>query len=255
MDSQRERLKILNVWIDPVDMEQAIAKVKYYLNGGGNGPRIIYAVNPEKNYSVPKTPELHRAFEEADLLIPDGIGVVLAARILYGAKLSRVPGADLNAAIWSLAVQKGYRIFVYGAKEEVNRKAVETIRLRHPGIKIVGRANGYLEKEKMSELIADINRSRAEILFVALGSPKQEIWISTYKDTLRHVRVCQGIGGTLDTIAGTVKRAPKIWQRFSAEWLYRLLSDPRRFKRQKMLFIFAAQVFLLRFRTRLSYPA
>jgi len=92
----------------------------------------------------------------------------------------------------------------------------------------------------MPELIKLINGSHAEILFLALGSPKQEKWFATYKDMLKHVRVCQGFGGTLDVIAGNVKRAPVIWQKLGLEWLYRLISEPKRIKRQWVLPLFAA---------------
>jgi N-acetylglucosaminyldiphosphoundecaprenol N-acetyl-beta-D-mannosaminyltransferase len=95
----------------------------------------------------------------------------------------------------------------------------------------------------MPRLIEQINESKADILFVALGSPKQEKWFVTHKDALEHVKVIQGIGGTLDTIGGTVKRAPAIWRKLWAEWLYRLISEPRRIKRQSVLPVFAMMVF------------
>jgi N-acetylglucosaminyldiphosphoundecaprenol N-acetyl-beta-D-mannosaminyltransferase len=113
---------------------------------------------------------------------------------------------------------------------------------RYPGLVIAGRANGYLGLDDMPELLRRINDSKAEILVIALGSPKQEKWFATYKDCLKHVRVAQGIGGTLDTIVGTVQRAPKIWRDYHAEWLYRLLKEPKRIKRQKVLPIFLLKV-------------
>ena len=104
----------------------------------------------------------------------------------------------------------------------------------------------------MPDLIDRINESGAEILFIALGSPMQEKWYAEHKNELTHVRVCQGIGGTLDTIAGNVKRAPEVWRRFSLEWLYRLLSEPKRIKRQKVLPIFAMMVLISKLKTVLS---
>jgi N-acetylglucosaminyldiphosphoundecaprenol N-acetyl-beta-D-mannosaminyltransferase len=126
----------------------------------------------------------------------------------------------------------------------VNRKSAETLKNRYPDLHIAGLSDGYVKESEMRGLIRKINESRAEILFLALGSPKQEKWFATYHDQLEHVRVCQGIGGTLDTIAGNVKRAPEIWCRFSAEWLYRLLSDPKRIGRQKVLPLFAMKVLM-----------
>ncbi len=237
----KERLRILDIWVDPVTRDEAIGRVRDFLKDG-NRPNSVFASNPEKNFSVPKDPELYDVFRDADLLLPDGIGMVLAARILQSAKLERVPGSEFIFDICGLAEKEGYRIFVYGASEDVNRKSAEILAARYPRLLIVGRANGYVGKAEMPQLIRQINESRAEILFVALGSPKQEKWFAEHKAALEHVRVVQGIGGTLDTIGGTVKRAPAIWRKYWAEWLYRLLAEPKRIKRQKWLPLFAILV-------------
>ncbi len=238
MHIMKARLNILNIWVDPVSMNDALEQVKQFIEHGDH-PHTIFAANPEKNFSVPRDPLLYEAFKTADLLIPDGIGVVLAARLLHRARLSRLPGVELMHAICRLAAEKGYRIFIYGAREEVSKVAYERLHKLYPGVHLVGRANGYVQDNEMPQLIEQINETRSEILFLALGSPKQEKWLSEHKDSLKTVRVCQGIGGTLDTIAETVKRAPDIWCRFNAEWLYRLLVEPRRIKRQKVLPLFA----------------
>lgn len=247
----KERLKILDIWVDPVSMDDALARVESFVQHG-NRPHIIFAANPEKNFSLPKDPFLYESFRRADLLIPDGIGIVKAARILHGVSLSRVPGVELMHNISGLAARRGYRVFVYGAKEEVSRCACEKLKKLYPGLKIVGRANGYVRDDEMPALVQAINDSKAQILFLALGSPKQEKWLSTHVSELTTVRVCQGIGGTLDTIAGTVKRAPEFWCRMNLEWLYRLLEEPKRIKRQKVLPVFAAKVVCAKLRTLLS---
>ena len=241
-------MKILNIWVDPVNREEAIRRVKSFLKLG-NRPHSIFAANPEKNFSVPRNPVLYEAFQKADLLLPDGIGVVLAARILYGVSLERVAGSEFIFDICDIAAKEGYGIFVYGAREEINKAAVRVLKKRYPELKIAGRANGYVRDEEMPELISRINESQARILFLALGSPKQEKWFATHKDSLKNVRVCQAIGGTLDTIAGNVKRAPNIWQTCYAEWLYRLIVEPQRIRRQKVLPLFAAMVLLSKFQS------
>ena len=238
-----DRLKILNIWVDPVDRKEAIQRVKNFL-ATGTRPHAIIAANPEKNFSVPKDALLYDTFKNADLILPDGMGVVMAARILYGVGLERVPGSEFIFDICDIAVNGSYKIFIYGAKEAVNKKAVEELTNRYLGLNIVGRANGYVKEPEMLNLINRINASGAEILFLALGSPKQEKWYATHKNLLHHVKVVQGVGGTLDTIAGTVKRAPEIWCRMQLEWLYRLIMEPRRVKRQKVLPLFAAMVFI-----------
>jgi N-acetylglucosaminyldiphosphoundecaprenol N-acetyl-beta-D-mannosaminyltransferase len=236
----KERLKILNIWVDPLTKSEALQRVHEFLKFSQR-PHAIFASNPEKNFSVANDPEVYRIFAQAGLLLPDGIGIVLAARLLYGVKLQRIPGVEFMEDICQLATQKGYKIFFYGAREEVNRKSVEVMDKRYPGL-VAGRAHGYNSQAEMPDLIKQINESQADILFLALGSPKQEKWYAAYQDSLKHVRVVQGIGGTLDTIAGTVPRAPKSWRKAHAEWLYRLLNEPKRLNRQKVLPLFMFKV-------------
>ena len=236
-----ERLNILSIWVDPVDRYEAINRVEEFLQKGGK-PHTIFAANPEKSFSVPKDPQLLETFRTADLLLPDGAGIVWAARILYGVRLARVPGSEFIFDICEIAEKKSSGIFVYGAKESTNRTAVEILIKRYPALKIVGRSNGYVKDSEFPILIDQINNSHAEILFLALGSPKQENWFARHHRKLKYIKVCQCIGGTLDTIAGNVKRAPATWQRFSLEWLYRLISQPSRIKRQKILPLFIMAV-------------
>lgn len=242
-----KRLKILNIWVDQLDRKEAIHRVKAFLETGTRSHAIM-ASNPEKNFSVPKDAILYDTFKNADLLLPDGIGVVLAARMLYGAYMERIPGSEFIFDICKIAADGNYSVFIYGATENVNKKAVEELINRYPDLKIVGRANGYVKESEMLDLIDRINASKAEILFLALGSPKQEKWYATHKSRLHHVRVVQGIGGTLDTIAGTVKRAPKVWCELKLEWLYRLIMEPKRIKRQKVLPVFVGIVLITKFK-------
>ncbi len=242
-----ERLDIADIWVDPLTMDQALERVTAFVEKGKH-PHAIFAANPEKNFSVPKDPMLYGIFRDAEMIIPDGIGVVLAARLLYGAKISRVPGVELMEQICRLSSEKGFRVFLYGAREEVNRKAEQVLKERYPGLIVAGRSSGFVTDEEMPELIQTINESRADILFIGLGSPRQEKWYATYRDQLATVRVCQGIGGTLDAVTGNVKRAPKLWCRLNAEWLYRLLKEPSRMKRQKVLPLFAGRVIVSKLR-------
>jgi len=234
-----QRLKILNIWVDSITKEECLKKIEEFIQTKEKKVHVIFASNPEKNFSVPKDAVVYNTFRNADILLPDGIGVVLAARLLYGVKIRRLPGADMMEEICKLAAKKGYKVFIYGAKEEVNKKAVDILIKKYRGLNIVGRSHGYVKEKDMDKLIEKINNVKAEILFVALGSPKQERWIAEYKNKLDTVKVCQGIGGTLDTIAGNVKRAPVFWQKLNLEWLYRLISEPKRIKRQKVLPVFA----------------
>lgn len=248
----KNRLKILNIWVDLVTRGEAVDIVHSFLNGGSR-PHSIFASNPEKNFSVSKDSDLLEAYKNADLLLPDGIGVVAAANLLYNANLKRNPGSEFIFDICKLAEEEGYKVYCYGSKEEDNKKAVEALKNRYPKLNIAGRSNGYVKDDDMFELIERINRSNAEILFLAMGSPKQEKWFATYKDSLTHVRVVQGIGGTLDTIAGNVKRAPEFWLTHNIEWLYRLLSEPKRIRRQKVLPVFALLVLIEWLKMKLGF--
>lgn len=236
-----DRLKVLDIWVDPLTREEAIERVSGFLKHGRR-PHAIFAANPEKNFSIPIYPDVYKVYGEADLLLPDGIGMVWAAGVLYGAKLERVPGSEFIFDLCRLAVREDCGIFLYGAEEEVNRHSAEILSKRYPGLKISARSNGYVKDAEMPGLIQKINESGASILFLALGSPKQEKWYAAHRDALTHVRIVQGIGGTLDTIVGKVKRAPEFWRRLNLEWLYRLIDDPRRISRQKVLPVFAALV-------------
>ena len=245
----KDRLEVLDIWVDPVDEAEAVRRIEEFIDKGGR-PHSVFAVNPEKNFSVPADPSLYEVFKQADLLIPDGIGIVVALRLLYGIKVTRTAGFETMKNICALAARKGAGVFLYGAKEEVNKTAAQKLLEKYPGIKIKGRANGYVKETEMAELVETINRSGAQILFLALGSPRQENWFKRYKNQLDHVRVCQGVGGSFDVIAGNVIRSPDIWIRFNLEWLYRLLAEPSRFKRQMVLPVFAFKLILKKLNIR-----
>lgn len=235
-----KRVHILGTPVDCVTMDGALQFVKDRIRRGGE-PVFIVAANPEKVYALRGNPSLRRFFGHAAIVVPDGIGIVLAVRLLYQERIQRLAGADLMERICAEAAKEGYGIFVFGGSEEVNRRAVEVLDHRYPGVRIVGRNNGYVKPEQMDALIERIDAAGTDVLFVGLGSPHQENWLEANLPRLE-VRVCQCIGGTLDTIAGTVKRAPKRLRSLGLEWLYRLLKQPTRAKRQVNLIRFSYEV-------------
>lgn len=242
-----QRVRVLGVPVDSVDMPGVLKRIDSLIKNGKRGSYIL-AINPEKVIFLQKDRFLKQMFENAALLIPDGIGVVHAVRLLYGLDVERVPGADLMHHLCRESARKGYRIFVYGASEEVNRESVRTLRQLYPGIHLVGRCNGYMTEESMNDLIEEINKSNADVLFIALGSPRQEQWIQKYLPRLK-VKVCQGVGGTLDTISGKKRRAPVFVRRLGLEWLYRLVCEPRRIRRQIVYPLFTIKVLLEKFKS------
>jgi N-acetylglucosaminyldiphosphoundecaprenol N-acetyl-beta-D-mannosaminyltransferase len=234
------RVEVLGVPVDLVDMPVAIDQVRQMI--AGQATNLILAVNPEKVVAAQKDPALLDALRAASMVIPDGIGVVMAARLLGKGHLARVPGSDLMPAICELAAREGHSVFLYGAKEHVVAKAATILQERYPGLRVAGFHHGYVLDDEMPHLIDAINGSGADILFVGLGSPRQELWLHRHRGQL-NVRVCQGVGGTFDAICGHPKRAPALLRRIHLEWLYRLVTQPQRLRRQTALPSFVAQVF------------
>lgn len=234
------RADILGIPVDCITLDGAIDYATCLIEENAKACYVL-AINPEKVMVLIKDKVLLKTFSSAALLIPDGIGVVMALRWLHGLDVRRVPGSELMPRLCKMAAEKGYGIFLYGSQEDVNQGSAEKLCQIYPGLKVAGRANGYRKEEDMPELVSQINASGAKILFVALGSPKQEQWIQKWADKL-DVNIIQGIGGTLDTIVGKVKRAPPIFCKMGLEWFYRLVSDPARASRQKVLLVFAWEV-------------
>ena len=196
---------------------------------------FIVAINPEKILKARKEESLKNLLNNATYQIPDGIGVIYASRLKHGNIKSRITGIDSMEMLCEISSKLSYKIFMYGAKEDVISKAKENLEIKYPGIKIVGTMNGY-EKDN-DKIIKAINESKADIIFVAMGSPKQECWIIENMN-----KVCpyifQGVGGSFDVMSGNIKRAPKWMQKSGLEWFYRLLKEPKRIFRQLKLFKF-----------------
>lgn len=235
-----QRVFILGVPMDCVTMAQAVLIADDMVRCDRQGS--ILAINPEKIVAASSRPTLMHGIRMASLLIPDGIGAVLAARIGGVRNIGRVPGADLMPELCSLAESRGYPVFIFGGRPEVNQLAGDALRQRFPRLRIAGQSHGYLTSEEMEGLPERINASGARIMFVGLGSPTQERWIQENLPKLTTVMVCQGVGGTLDVLAGRVRRAPPLWRQMYLEWLYRLVREPKRVRRFPSLLRFAYRV-------------
>lgn len=200
---------------------------------------LIVAINPEKIMKAKEDPALKKLLNEAEFQIPDGIGVILASKIQKGQISERVTGVDLMMRLCEEAAKKQKPIFLYGGKPGVAASAAEKLKALYPGIQIAGIQHGY---ETDNEKVIDkINEAKPDILFVAMGSPKQENWINANRDQL-YPTIYQGVGGSFDVLAGNVKRAPKAFQKVGLEWFYRLMMEPKRIKRQMALPKFLLEV-------------
>lgn len=231
---------VLGVPVHRVSMPSALAYAGELLQHPG--AKLVLAANPEKVIAARQDPDLLEALRTASLVVPDGIGVVMAARLTGGNGIQRVPGSELMPALCTLAAQEGHPVFLYGAKPDVVTRTAALLREQNPGLEIAGVQDGYLAEDDMPGLVDTINASGARILFVGLGSPRQELWMLRHYRALTGVRLIQGVGGTFDAICGHPPRAPALVRRMNLEWLYRLLSQPSRIRRQRALPVFVARV-------------
>lgn len=199
----------------------------------------IVAINPEKIMMAEKDPGLRQLLNESTYQIPDGIGVSIASKLSGGVVRGRVTGIGMMENLLTLANQNELKIFMYGAKPETVQQAARNIKEKFPKLIIAGTLDGYVKDTQ--EIISTINEAQPHILFVALGSPKQELFIKNNMEHLQ-VNVFQGVGGSFDVFSGHVKRAPELFQKTGTEWLYRLLKQPSRLKRQLALPMFLVRV-------------
>jgi N-acetylglucosaminyldiphosphoundecaprenol N-acetyl-beta-D-mannosaminyltransferase len=209
--------------------------------GAGVRTRIAVSFNPELVMRAQGDPAASEALLEADLCYADGVGAVWAAGRAGAADIERVPGIDLAQRVLELAAARGLSVYFLGASPGVAEEAARRQMSRLPGLRIAGTHHGYFSAAEEDEVVRRVRESRARILLVAMGAPRQEILLYRHRDELG-AGAALGVGGSFDVWAGTVRRAPAWVQRARVEWMYRLLSDPRRARRQKALLQYAAQV-------------
>lgn len=220
----------LGVEVCRVNMTETLLAVENIIKT--RKPSFIVAINPEKIMKAATDSNLKKLLNSADIQIPDGIGVVLASKLKRNKINARVTGIDLMDNICKISNQKNYRIFMLGAKPGVAEKAAGILRHKYENINIVGIIDGYFKNDDM--VIEEIKGAKPDILFVALGSPSQEYWITNNMSKLK-VPICMGVGGSYDVICGNIERAPQWMCKIGIEWLFRLIKEPWRFKRMLVL--------------------
>ena len=221
---------IMGITFDNVTMQQALERAGEILAGD----KTCYAVTPnaEIAYEALRDESLRALLNEADLVLPDGAGVVLASKILKTPLQQKVAGVDFADGLLGMLAQNGKSVYLLGSKPGIAELAAEKMREKHPGLTICGMHDGYFMDE--APVIAAINEAKPDVLFVCLGAPKQELFMKRHQNDLS-CRLMIGLGGSLDSFAGTVKRAPKWMIKANLEWLYRLYKEPKRFGRMLRL--------------------
>jgi N-acetylglucosaminyldiphosphoundecaprenol N-acetyl-beta-D-mannosaminyltransferase len=240
---KEKRTDVMGVGFDSITLDEAANKAFEIMKTKGKA--YLVTPNPEIVMLCREDFALWEAVNGADMVLPDGIGIVYAAKILGTPLAQKVPGIDFASAVMERMASEGLSVFLFGAKPGVAELAAKNLKARFPGLAIAGTNDGYFSDDV--PIIDKINSARPDFLMVCLGAPKQELWIS--RNILRlEVPLIAGLGGSLDVFAGTVKRAPAVWQRMGLEWLYRLVKEPRRIKRMAKLPLFMIHVILTRIR-------
>lgn len=236
-------VSILGIDFSKLNLKETVGLIDRKISEYNNKIFHLITVNPEIAIQIQEDEELKKISLEADLITPDGVGIVLASKLKRNPVPERVTGYDLLLETLKVGNQKRWSFYLLGSDEEVNRKAAEYIENRYPNVKVAGRYNGYFKQEENSEIIKDIESSNSDILIVALGSPLADKWIYRNKNNLT-AKVVFGVGGSLDVITGKVKPTPEVWKKLNLEWLHRRITQPSRKERQKKLKIFAYRTFV-----------
>ena len=230
---------------------QAVACAERAVDSGSKS--FWVAINPEKLCQAEKDKRLAEVLRQADVGLCDGIGIVIASKLLCRTAIPRCTGCDLFFRLIALAADRGWGVFLLGASDESNTKACAELTARYPGLRIVGRRDGYFEDS--AEVIRQINAAAPDFLFVAMGSPRQELWLAEHRDAI-NARFLMGVGGSFDVASGQTRRAPRILQRIGAEYLFQVVFRPgwglrRRWRRTIARLSFLARVAELRLRGQL----
>ena len=242
-----DKLSIMGVRINNISMNEVLKLAEQKIKN--DEKYIIYTPNTEIIMMCQKDEEFLNIMNKSDINVPDGVGLIYAGKIKKFPLKEKVAGYDLSINLLKMADEKGLKLYAVGGRPGVAEAAMQNVQKKYPGIKIVGAHHGYFKgthlgkfgHEEEIAVIEDINRHKPHILFVGFGAKKQEQWIEYNKDLI-NANIIIGNGGTLDGLAGIVKRAPDIFINLGLEWLYRLIKEPKRITRQIVLPVFMFKV-------------
>jgi len=225
-----QRITLMGCQIDNLSMEDTLVKVEQFIQSGQPHQHVV--VNVDKLVKASRDESLRRIINECALINADGMPVVWASRLLGTPLKERVAGVDLFEALMRRSADKGWRVFLLGAREDVVRAVRDTYLRKYPHLLIAGWRNGYWDGEREeAEVVEQIRASRADLLFVAISSPKKEIFLGRHQAAMQ-IPFAMGVGGTFDVAIGRVRRAPRWMQQSGLEWLFRFMQEPRRLFRR-----------------------
>lgn len=245
--TERDVVDILGVRVDALTLEQAVARIDGFIRSGQ--PHQVVTVNPEFLVQARGDAGFRACLERADLALADGVGLLPAARLLGHRLPGRVTGVDITISLMALCAQAGYRVYLLGAAEGVAAATATALQTRYPGLQIAGYHAGSPNPAHDTEQVTRVREALPQVLLVAYGAPDQDLWIARNLQQLG-VPVAIGVGGTFDYLSGRVPRAPELLRRWGLEWLYRLVRQPWRWRRQLRLPVFVALVLRQRLTSR-----
>jgi len=222
-------VRIFDCDVAALTMEETIKEIEGRIQKREKTQHVV--INAGKVALMEKDEKLKDIVKSCPIINADGQSVVWASKLMGRPVPERVAGIDLMGKLIEVSARKGYRIYFFGAKEEVVKKVVKVYKDKYPNLNVAGYRNGYFTEADMPSIIEDMKNSKADILFVAFSSPKKEYWLAKYMDAI-DIPFCMGVGGSFDVVSGKTRRAPKWMQRTGLEWYYRFMQEPHRmFKR------------------------
>jgi N-acetylglucosaminyldiphosphoundecaprenol N-acetyl-beta-D-mannosaminyltransferase len=225
-------VRLFGLRMDNLSLEETVSRVNDFIACGGVHQHIV--VNVDKIVKADRDSEIREIVNNCDLVNVDGQAVVWASRLLGQPIKERVTGIDLMVRLLAEAAQRGYRVYFLGARKEVVDRVVEEVRSRFPGVLIAGWRDGYFTAAEEPDVAEEISHARPDILFVAITSPRKELFLARWKDRIQAPFV-MGVGGSFDVVAGMVRRAPRWMQQAGLEWVFRLMQEPRRMWRRYLV--------------------
>ncbi|WP_138159517.1 WecB/TagA/CpsF family glycosyltransferase [Peptoniphilus catoniae] len=242
-----DKVSIFGVNVLNISFKEAVERIKELLKE----EKFHYIVTPNTEIvmDAKNNPKMKEILNNADMSVPDGIGLIYGSKIRNKPLKERVTGYDLSLEMLNICEKEGYSLYLLGTKPETVKKAYTSLKEQRPKLNLIGYNHGFFKgahtnqagHEEEIKVIEEINRLKPDIIFLGLGYPKQEIWIDTNKDKL-NTRLIIGNGGVIDILSGDAKRAPDIFIKLNLEWFYRLITNPSRIKRQMAIPKFLAAV-------------